>query len=234
MDRTRISDRHRLRPRRQRNEARAGVGLWYLDDIGAALGRHGACPVTGAGLAAPAAIIRAMAHPGVRPVRVPQGGLASGTFSSIDYADAYAVALPPSTCANAFARAVFASPPHWVSVLMWLRHALVAPLGLIATRPALERAAAKANGTAERIGVFPVLAEVPGEVLLGLDDRHLDFRVSVRVLDDAGVRLGVVTTLVRFHGALGRAYFLPVRPAHRLIVPAMLRHGARLLATSGL
>ena len=34
------------------------------------------------------------------------------------------------------------------------------------------------------IGIPPLLAAVPDEVLLGLDDRHLDFRVSVRVLDD--------------------------------------------------
>jgi hypothetical protein len=105
---------------------------------------------------------------------------------------------------------------------MGLRNALVAPLGLVATRSALARAG-------DRIGIFPVLAETLDEVLLGLDDRHLDFRVCVRVLDDGGERLGLVATLVRFHGALGRAYFLPVRPAHRLIVPAMLRRGVRLL-----
>jgi hypothetical protein len=44
----------------------------------------------------------------------------------------------------------------------------------------------------------------------------------------------VVATLVRFHGVLGRAYFVPVRPAHRLIVPAMLRDGARRIAAAAL
>jgi hypothetical protein len=35
-----------------------------------------------------------------------------------------------------------------------------------------------------------------------------------------------VTTLVRFHNALGRVYFVPVAPAHRRIVPAMMRSAA--------
>lgn len=166
----------------------------------------------------------------IRAVPVPQGGLATSTFQGVDYSDAYAVVLPPSVSARGFAVAVFASSPRWVSKLMALRNSIVRPLGLVATPSALAQAAAAANRTGQRIGIFPVLAEAPDEVLLGLDDRHLDFRISVRALDDGRTRLGIVTTLVRFHGVLGRAYFVPVRPAHRLIVPAMLRRGARLLS----
>ena len=163
---------------------------------------------------------------------VPEGGLAASTFHGIDYADAYAVVLPPNVSARAFAEAVFFSSPRWVARLMALRNTIVRPLGLVATPSAFAHAAAAANGTGERIGIFPVLAAASDEVLLGLDDRHLDFRVSVRVLDDGLKRLGVVTTLVRFHGVLGRTYFVPVRPVHRLIVPAMLRNGARRLAAA--
>ena len=59
---------------------------------------------------------------------------------------------------------------------------------------------------------------------MGLDDRHLDFRVSLRLLrsDDAAGVLQLTTT-VTFHGRLGRLYFALVRPFHRRIVPAMLR-----------
>lgn len=175
-----------------------------------------------------------MKRAAVRSVPVPEGGLAAATFPSADYADAYAVGVPPDVSARTFAEAIFASAPPWVAGLMALRHALVRPLGLIATRSALEHSARAANGSGERIGIFPVLADVADEVLLGLDDRHLDFRLSVRVLDDGRERLGVVATLVRFHGMLGRAYFVPVRPAHRLIVPAMLRKGVRkLIAVQG-
>ena len=167
----------------------------------------------------------------VLAVPVPEGGLAC-TFQGVDYADAFAVAIPANTSARLFADAVFASAPGWVAALIALRNALVRPLGLVASSSAFRRAAARANGTGERIGIFPVLATAPNEVLLGLDDRHLDFRVSVRTLEHGPERFGVVITLVRFHGALGRAYFLPVRPAHRLIVPAMLRRGVRMLGAA--
>lgn len=169
---------------------------------------------------------------GIRAVPIPEGGLAGSEFHGVDYADAFALVLPPRVSVRALAAAVFASSPRWVARLMALRNAIVRPLGLIATRSAFEHAVASANGTGERIGIFPVLAASQDEVLLGLDDRHLDFRVSVRIFDHEGERLGVVTTLVRFHGALGRAYFAPVRPLHRVIVPALLRHGARRLAVA--
>jgi len=162
----------------------------------------------------------------VRAVPVPEGGLAGGTFQGVDYSDAFGVAVPPGASVRALAEAVFASAPGWVAGLMALRNALVRPLGLVASSAALAGAAVRANGTGERVGIFPILATAPDEVLLGLDDRHLDFRISVRILDHEGDHVGVVSTLIRFHGALGRAYFLPVRPAHRLIVPAMLRRGA--------
>jgi hypothetical protein len=110
---------------------------------------------------------------------------------------------------------------------MAIRHAVVAPLGLVATRRSIDHATRLANRTGDRLGVFPVLAEAPEEILLGLDDRHLDFRVSVRILEDAGRRRGVVSTLVRIHNALGRAYFGVVKPFHRIVVPAMMRRAGR-------
>jgi hypothetical protein len=167
--------------------------------------------------------------PRVRAVPVRAGGLAAAQLPIVDFADAYEVVLPRGVTARALADAVFTKAPGWVVALMALRHAIVAPLGLVASPAALSRAAARAKGTGVRVGVFPLLAETPGELVLGLDDRHLDFRVSVRVIEDGGAPLGVVTTRVRFHGALGRAYFVPVRPAHRVIVPALMRHAARRL-----
>ena len=56
--------------------------------------------------------------------------------------------------------------------------------------------------------------------MLGEDDKHLDFRVCLRVLGDGQATLA---TLVRFHNVWGRAYFACVRPFHGLVVKGMLR-----------
>ncbi|SOD94800.1 DUF2867 domain-containing protein [Blastococcus haudaquaticus] len=134
--------------------------------------------------------------------------------STPDVADAFTVALPPaaSTDLDVWRRSIFASPPATVRRLLRLRDLLVRPLGL-----------REASGVDLHEG-FPVLSRRDGEVLMGVDDRHLDFRVSLRLLqsDYAGDSL-LLTTTVTFHGPLGRLYFALIRPFHRRIVPAMLR-----------
>jgi len=57
------------------------------------------------------------------------------------------------------------------------------------------------------------------EVVFGIDDKHLDFRLGIATLDDQVT----VTTLFRLHNALGRAYWSVVQLFHPLIVRAMLR-----------
>lgn len=148
----------------------------------------------------------------VQAATPPTDGLLAGSVP--DVADAFTVALPPgaSTDLEVWRRSVFASPPVTVRRLLRLRDLLVRPLGL-----------RKAAGADQHEG-FPVLGRREHEVLMGLDDRHLDFRVSLRLLqsDDADDSL-LLTTTVTFHGPIGRLYFALVRPFHRRIVPAMLR-----------
>jgi hypothetical protein len=79
----------------------------------------------------------------------------------------------------------------------------------------------------DRLGIFKVFDRRSDELLLGEDDRHLDFRVSVLVKNDGSADWAIISTVVRFNSWLGRAYFLPVRQFHKLIVPAMLRNAYR-------
>ena len=154
----------------------------------------------------------------VQAVVAPRDGLIDGCLERVDYADAYRVAIPAGVTGGpeALAARVFARSPGWVSFLMRLRNWIVGPLGLKTTAAA-----------GERVGFFRVYARSGREILLGENDKHLDFRVSVRVSGEAGPRVAVVTTLVRFHNWVGQLYFLVVRPFHRVIVPAVIRHALR-------
>ncbi|AKA21942.1 hypothetical protein PCL1606_04870 [Pseudomonas chlororaphis] len=84
---------------------------------------------------------------------------------------------------------------------------------------------------ARHIGIFRIFACDESEVMLGEDDRHLDFRVAVlhqsKMEMDGGsdARL-VVTTVVRCHNWLGRVYIAAIRFFHRRVVIASLRHAA--------
>ena len=67
----------------------------------------------------------------------------------------------------------------------------------------------------ERIGFFTVYERTENEAIVGEDDRHLDFRVSV-LLDESTITL---TTMVFYRSWLGRWYFAVVRPFHMAMVP---------------
>ena len=121
-------------------------------------------------------------------------------------------ALDALTAANR----MFRRMPWWIRALMAMRNRLVAPLGLKTGRD-------KAITTSRRIGFFPIVTETPERVVLGLDDKHLDFRIAVDVAKLEGARRQITaTTLVCSHNLLGRVYLAAVLPLHRTIVPTML------------
>ncbi|NGN62686.1 DUF2867 domain-containing protein [Streptomyces sp. A7024] len=73
---------------------------------------------------------------------------------------------------------------------------------------------------------FPVLAQEGGELLLGEDSRHGDFRASLLVEGD----YVTLSTVARTRTALGRAYFGVVRHIHPYAARWVLRRMARRLA----
>jgi hypothetical protein len=118
---------------------------------------------------------------------------------------------------------------------MWLRDRLVSLIGL---RTSHTRAPSPNSivrfQPGDMAGMFRVFARSDDEILLGADDRHLDFRASMLVQRDAARSSAVLTTVVHFHNRFGRAYFLVVRPFHRLIVTSLLRNVARQLESERL
>jgi len=149
----------------------------------------------------------------VREVAVPPSPLAEASLERVDFSDAYAAPLPAGSDPDpqAWVDRVFHQPPRWVGAAMRARNVIAERLGLEA--PASTR------------GGFPVLAREEREILLGMDDKHLDFRVSVRV--EAGTL--IVATRVRLRNRLGRVYFAPVKRVHPIVVRAMM---ARALLVS--
>ena len=163
----------------------------------------------------------------VRRVAAPVDGLIAGFYGGADLVDAYAIALPAGTSGDVqvLARAALGRSPGWVRVLLRVRDAVMGRLGVKTT--AQVRAGADASGV-KRIGFFPVLGWRDRELLLGENDRHLDFRASVLLQAGAdGGREIVLTTVVHCRNGLGRVYLAVIRPFHVLVVRAMLRGAAR-------
>ena len=144
-----------------------------------------------------------------------------GVLSGASFADAFMLIVNDQKLdALSAARRVLGRSPKWIRKLMGLRNALVKPFGL--------RTPKVYNPDARTIGPFPVISTSPERIILGFDDRHLDFRVLVDVANMGEGRQSVTTsTLVKTHNTFGRFYLAVVKPFHRVIVKRMLAQAVR-------
>ena len=108
---------------------------------------------------------------------------------------------------------------------MALRNALVQLVGLksVGSMTAGVRGDTAISAVGTRMGIFRIFGNSERELLLGIDDRHLDVRVSVMKAERAGRHWYTVSTVVRVHNLLGRLYMMPVGRIHPLIVRSMMR-----------
>ena len=136
------------------------------------------------------------------------------------FADAFRMALPGGALdAPTAARRMVGNLPRWVGALMAVRSRMVAPFGLKHPAPA-------PAGSADRIGIFPILAQAPDRIVLGLDDKHLDFRLIVDIAPIDGGQSVTATTIVKTHNLLGRTYLATIMPFHRIIARTMVGQAA--------
>jgi hypothetical protein len=145
-------------------------------------------------------------RPPARAVPAPPDPGCAALVPGHQFADAYRVPVPPGLDAMAATRLAFARGPGRVRALMDVRNRLVGAFGL---------KAASSRG-------FPVVSESPDRVVLGFDDRHLDFRIVVALAGG----FATLTTAVRWHNLFGRAYLAVVMPFHRVIAARMLERVA--------
>ena len=82
---------------------------------------------------------------------------------------------------------------------------------------------------AQRVDFFPLIDSSEHDVILGEDDLHLDFRLSLFIQRTAGQPdLLIATTAVRCHNLLGRVYLWVITPFRHGVVRAKLgRAGSR-------
>ena len=161
----------------------------------------------------------------VRAVALPPGASIAPLYQGSNLADAYAVDLPNARAREldmeSLARQLLGSQPRWAQWLMVLRDAIVARFG-IKTAKQMEGKPGK------RIGIFRIYAVSDDEIIVGEDDSHLDFRLSVLRHRGAGWHGSVtVASVVHCHNRVGRAYILLIRPFHKLIVQRSLARAVK-------
>ena len=150
----------------------------------------------------------------------PRGAGIADWYGDADLLDCYAAPLPAgSTDMRAIAQAILGRPSWWAQRLLALRDGFARRAGLQTTADIR-----RSTPDGQRIGFFPIRSATDDEIILGEDDRHLDFRVSLlREKRRDGADRIAVTTVVRCHNRLGRLYLSAIEPFHRMIVRSSLR-----------
>jgi hypothetical protein len=163
---------------------------------------------------------------------LPTNSLLYHNRQQYDYVDSFEGSLKDYS--NQFtsvdvAKAFFSSSPKWIEKLFAFRNKLVSVFELKTSGKITDRAQQLNNFKCEKgesFGLFKVFNKTDNEVILGEDDKHLNFRVSLHLSGQGSVsskRNLTISTTVVFNNWFGRLYFMPVRPFHALIVPSMLK-----------
>ena len=150
-------------------------------------------------------------------------------YCGADLADAFAVKLTSNQVCDVadMAETILGQSPRWVRMLLALRDAIVGRFGLKTSRK-LRKEILDRGGDA--IAFFRILKRAEREIILGEDDKHLDFRISILVRE--AEREVIATTVVHCHNGLGHSYLKAITPFHGLVVRSGLRRSARSLSRS--
>ncbi|MFZ4875210.1 DUF2867 domain-containing protein [Janthinobacterium sp. Mn2066] len=164
-------------------------------------------------------------NPGVRAVAMPPESSIAHLYAGSNLADAYAVNLPHQQAnqmpMDSLGRHVLGSQPAWAQSLMRVRDAIVKPFGI-------KTATQLASSEGGRIGIFRIYAVTDDEIIVGEDDSHLDFRLSLLRNRQAGPHGSItMSSVVHCHNKVGRAYIVLIKPFHKLIVQRSLARAVK-------
>lgn len=129
----------------------------------------------------------------------------------IDFADTFVITLSRAINSRQAAQVALENSPKWVSFLMNLRNKIVAPFGI------------KVTGTIDNdktkfIGGFPIVFESEDKIILGFDDKHLNFRINFETEKLANGTVIYTTTWVKLNNNFGHFYLTVIMPFHKIIV----------------
>ena len=166
----------------------------------------------------------------VTPVALPVESGVCHIYKATNLADAYSIQLPKDTTTNPelLARFIITQQAPWITGLMKIRDAVVAGFGLKTSGQLMK---VDNLSKVDRIGIFKIYSTSTHEIILGEDDIHLDFRLSVLYQAQSAAMSSphlILSTVVHCHNLLGRTYIFLIAPFHRLIIQSSLRRASRI------
>ena len=145
-----------------------------------------------------------------------------------DYVDCFEVKINnPSVDISKVMLAFFKASPKWVDILFKIRNKIVTLFGLKSEVLDIDNITLPFK-IGDKVGFFKVFEVYDNEIVVGEDDTHLNFRVSI-LLNKNKDNLLSVKTVVTFNNFFGKLYFLLIRPFHIIIVRTIISNIKRNL-----
>lgn len=148
----------------------------------------------------------------------PENTMVFSDMNRVDYFDSYMVAKKTNETVKDITHKLLKGP-SWVDFLMQLRDFVVRPFGL-KTEGEIKK---EQLGSNPEFDFAPILFSNDNELIMGMNDKHLYFRLSVLKMENEGASQIYLTTVVRFNNLGGKIYFAVIRIFHRQIVRTMLK-----------
>ena len=162
--------------------------------------------------------------------KIPARSLLKREEESFDYIDSFQDLFSEKGQATSLTKVLqlfVSGGPKWADSLLNLRNKIVKPFGLKTSDSITDEQSDSINyEIGNRVGIFLLLDKTENEVILGDDDKHLNFKVSLLlapIVNKIDKKKLSLTTVVKFHNLFGRLYFLAIMPFHKLIVRSSLK-----------
>jgi hypothetical protein len=112
---------------------------------------------------------------------------------------------------------IFAHHPLWMKLLLIVRNKLASLGGLdVPTVSEILDVEIKDHyAVGQKIGVWPIFSLGEDEIIVGRDNKHMDFRLSVLKVPDEDRTSVVVSTICKVHNLYGKLYLFFVVPFHK-------------------
>ncbi len=161
--------------------------------------------------------------------RLPSDSILNTYYAPRDFMDVYSVSLAErpdlhTVDMRVLADHILMAEIGWMSALLTLRDTVVKPFGLKTTEDlGLEETDTPLEDKkpGDRIGFFRIFRVEDNEILLGEDDWHQDFRLSIFRRTDRSPRI-YASTCCKRHNVFGHVYLALILPFHKKIASTVL------------
>jgi hypothetical protein len=164
--------------------------------------------------------------------KLPEDSLLNTYRATDDFLDTYSIPIRgredlQTADMRVLAERILTADIGWITALMSFRDKLAGLVGM-KTAQALAQEQSTENtsrrGEGDRIGFFKIYAVSENEIILGENDWHQDFRLSLYRQRREGARI-YASTCCKRHNLAGHAYLALILPFHKMIVKSMLDRG---------